>query len=110
MLLVADHDHQENMPKPSENSHFHCFPVNKRFMSLYGRVLAKSTAEAPGVGWKSTPVLMVPVVDDLREIMPKLLESWDFHSFPVQHKIFVSLSNMTVRENSLGDADAPKPG
>jgi len=67
-------------------------------------VLENSAAEALEIGWKSTPNSMVPVVDDLRENMPKPSEKCDFYSFSVQHKRFVSLPNMVVREISLGDA------
>ncbi|CAI6350944.1 unnamed protein product [Macrosiphum euphorbiae] len=94
---------QESKQKPSEIGDFPSLQVHERAVSCPNMVLLKNSV-AEETGCKSTPNIILPAVDDIRENGQKPLENCDFHSLPVHCKRSMSLPNMTVGANCSGDA------
>ncbi|KAL4148209.1 hypothetical protein QTP88_002492 [Uroleucon formosanum] len=98
MQLVFD-DLRSNRPKPLKGCYFYCLPVHKKFISLPNMAeLTNSTVEC-----KSTTEITMPVVDDLRENLPKPSKSCDLHSLPEPRRC-VSLPNLDLRMISTSKA------
>ncbi|CAI6346905.1 unnamed protein product [Macrosiphum euphorbiae] len=105
--LPAVDNIQESKQKPSEIGGFFSLPLHERALSCPNMVLPKnSAAEALlETGCKSTPNIILPAVDDIRENGQKPLENCDFHGLPVHCKrSAVSLPNMAAGEKFSGDA------
>ncbi|CAI6362931.1 unnamed protein product [Macrosiphum euphorbiae] len=104
--LPAVNNIQESKQKPSEIGDFPSFQVHERAVSCPNLVLLEnSSVEALlETECKSTPNIILPAVNDIRENGQKPLENFDFHSLPVHCKRSVSLPNMALGANCSGDA------
>ncbi|XP_060878774.1 uncharacterized protein LOC132951087 [Metopolophium dirhodum] len=97
-------DLRSNRPKPLDSCDFNSLPLHKRFISLPNMTVRRNpAAKSSEFRWKSTPNIILPVVNDLQENKQEPSESCDFHSLPLKKRC-LSLLNMAVGTTSEGDA------
>ncbi|KAL4107475.1 hypothetical protein QTP88_017816 [Uroleucon formosanum] len=102
-LPVVD-DLRENLPNPSKSCELHSLLEHRRCVSLPNLGLRTiSTSKASEIGSKSTPNVMLPAVDDLRENVKKPSENCYVQCLPA-HKRSLSLPDVALRANPAGDA------
>ncbi|KAL4085432.1 hypothetical protein QTP88_027291 [Uroleucon formosanum] len=106
MQMVFD-DLRSNRPKPLKSCNFNSLPMHKRFLSLPNiDVLTNSASKAIEIRWKSTPVLMVPEMDDILSTILQASKSCDVHSLLLLKRC-VTLPNMDLLKNSAFEIRLP---